>query len=93
MLDHEGGNRSKKTIKWHRTALGFLREFLAQERQITLVGEITAPDLTAWFVHLRKSPGAHGKLRSERTVQTYARSARAFFHWLVRQESDCRQSL
>ncbi len=85
LLDHEGGNRSKKTIEWHRTALGFLREFLAQERQMTLVGEINAPDLTAWFVQLRKAPGAHGKLRSERTVQTYARSARAFFHWLVRQ--------
>jgi|GEM_PF-42061 site-specific recombinase XerD len=85
LLDHEGGNRSKKTIEWHRTALGFLREFLAQERQITLVEEITVPDLTAWFVQLRKAPGAHGKLRSERTVQTYARSARAFFHWLVRQ--------
>ncbi len=28
---------------------------------------------------------ARGKLRSERTIQTYARSARAFFHWLVRQ--------
>jgi integrase/recombinase XerD len=25
-----------------------------------------------------------GKIRSERTIQTYARSARAFFHWLVR---------
>jgi hypothetical protein len=46
ILDHEGGNRSKKTIEWHRTALRFLREFLAQERQITLVGEITGPDLT-----------------------------------------------
>jgi integrase/recombinase XerD len=84
LLDHEGGNRSKKTIEWHSTALRFLREFLAQERGITLVGEVDAPDLTAWFVHLRKSPGAHGKLRSERSVQTYSRSARAFFHWLVR---------
>jgi integrase/recombinase XerD len=84
LLDHEGGNRSQKTIEWHSTALGFLQEFLAQQRQITLVGDIDAPDLTAWFVHLRKTPGAHGKLRSERTVQTYARSVRAFFHWLVR---------
>jgi len=84
LLDHEGGNRSKKTIEWHSTALRFLREFLAQERGITLVGEVDAPDLTAWFVHLRKSLGARGKLRSERTVQTYARSARAFFHWGVR---------
>lgn len=84
LLDHEGANRSKKTIEWHRIALGFLQTFLAQERQITLVGEVRASDLTTWFVHLRKTPGAHGKLRSERTVQTYARSARAFFHWLVR---------
>jgi site-specific recombinase XerD len=84
LLDHEGGNRSKKTIEWHSTALRFLREFLAQQHSITLVGEVDAPDLTAWFVHLRKSPGAYGKLRSERTVQTYARSVRAFFHWLVR---------
>ncbi len=84
LLDHEGGNRSKKTIEWHSTALRFLHEFLAQERGITLVSEVDAPDLTAWFMHLRKSPGAHGKLRSERSVQTYARSARAFFHWVVR---------
>jgi site-specific recombinase XerD len=26
-------------------------------------------------------------VRSERTIQTYARSARAFFHWLVRRET------
>jgi site-specific recombinase XerD len=25
-------------------------------------------------------------MRSERTVQTYPRSARAFFHWLIRQQ-------
>jgi integrase/recombinase XerD len=85
LLDHEGGNRSAKTIEWHRTALSFLREFLIQERGKTLVEEIEASDLTAWLIHLRKSPGAHGKLRSERTVQTYARSVRAFFHWLERQ--------
>ena len=85
LLDHEGGNRSPKTIEWHRTALRFLREFLAQQRHITLVSEVEASDLTAWFVYLRKTPGLHGKMRSERSVQTYARSARAFFHWLVRQ--------
>jgi site-specific recombinase XerD len=86
LADHEGGNHSPKTLEWHRTALGLLKDFLQEERGITLVGEIDAPDLNAWFVHLRKTPGGHGKPRSERTVQTYARSARAFFHWLVRQE-------
>ena len=84
LQDHEGGNHSHKTIEWHTTALGFFQTFLAQERKLTLVDEIEAPDITAWFSHLRKSPGARGKTRSERTVQTYARSARAFFHWLVR---------
>jgi len=84
LLDHEGSNSSEKTLEWHRISLRYLREFLAQERSITFVDEVDAPDITSWFLYLRKSPGGHGKPRSERTVQTYARSARAFFHWLVR---------
>jgi len=84
--DHEGGNHSPKTLQWHRTSLGLLQHFLQEEREITLVGEVDAPDISAWFAHLRKTPGSYGKARTERTVQTYARSARAFFHWLVHQE-------
>ena len=57
-----------------------LRIFLEQERSITLVGEVDAPDINAWFAHMRKTPGSRGQPRSERTIQTYARSARAFFH-------------
>ena len=87
LLDHEGGNHSAKTLEWHRTALGLMRSYFERERGITLVGEIEAADINAWFAHMRKSPGGHGKLRSERTIQTYARSARAFFHWLVRRET------
>ena len=87
LLVHEGGNHSKKTIEWHRTALGLMRKYFEEERDITLVGEIDAPDINAWFAYLRKSLGGHGKPRSERTIQTYARSARAFFHWLVRRET------
>jgi len=87
LSDHEGGNSSSKTLEWHHTALGLLNSFLAEEREITLVGEIDAPDINAWFVYMRKTPGGHGKIRSERTIQTYARSARAFFHWLVRRET------
>ncbi|MBO0783436.1 MAG: tyrosine-type recombinase/integrase, partial [Ktedonobacteraceae bacterium] len=70
-----------------RTALGLLQTFLERDRAITHVDEIDAPDITAWFTFLRKIPGARGKMRTERTVQTYARSARAFFHWLVRQQT------
>ena len=87
LSDHEGGNHSKKTLEWHHTALGLLQDFLLKERDITLVGEIDAPDINAWFVYMRKTPGGHGKTRSERTIQTYARSARAFFHWLIRRET------
>ena len=87
LLDHEGGNSSQKTLQWHQTALGLLRSFLKEERGITLVGEVDAPDINAWFASMRKTPSSRGKIRSERTIQTYARSARAFFHWLVRRET------
>ena len=83
--DHEGGNHSDKTIEWHQTALGLLQTYLQHEREITVITGIDAPDISAWFASMRKTPGARGKIRSERTIQTYARSARAFFHWLVRQ--------
>lgn len=56
LSDHEGGNDSKKTLEWHHTALGLLQKFLLSERDITLVGEIDAPDINAWFVYMRKTP-------------------------------------
>jgi integrase/recombinase XerD len=87
LLDHEGGNSSQKTLQWHQTALGLLCRFLEEERGITLVGEVDASDINAWFASMRKTPSSRGKVRSERTIQTYARSARAFFHWLVRRET------
>jgi site-specific recombinase XerD len=86
LQDHAGGNSSDKTLEWHRTALGLMQTYLQEERGITLVGEVDATDISAWFAHMRTSPGSRGKPRSERTIQTYARSARAFFHWLLRRE-------
>ena len=82
--DHIGGNHSEKTLEWHRTALGLMQLFFKEELAIAQIDEVEADDISAWFAHLRTTPGARGKVRSERTVQTYARSARAFFHWLVR---------
>ncbi len=84
LQDHIGGNSSEKTLEWHRTALGFMQLFFKEELDITQIEEVEADDISAWFAHLRSTPAARGKVRSERTVQTYARSARAFFHWLVR---------
>jgi len=85
--DHIGGNSSEKTLEWHRTALGLMRLFFEEELNITQIDEVEADDISAWFVHMRSTPAARGKVRSERTIQTYARSARAFFHWLVRRNT------
>jgi len=82
--DHEGGNHSAKTVEWHQTALGFMRTYFEEVLEITQIDDVEGPHISAWFSHMRKTPGGHGKVRSERTIQTYARSARAFFHWLVR---------
>ena len=82
--DHIGGNHSEKTVEWHRTALGLMHLFFQEELEITLIDAIESDDISAWFAHMRTTPGARDKIRSERTIQTYARSARAFFHWLVR---------
>ena len=58
LQDHEGGNHSKKTLEWHHTALGLLQTFLKEERDITLVGEVEATDISAWFAHMRKVDGS-----------------------------------
>jgi site-specific recombinase XerD len=84
--DHVGGNHSPKTVEWHQTALNLFATFLEQEEGLTAVREIEAGHITAWFAFMRETPGARGKTRSERTIQTYARSVRAFFHWLIRRQ-------
>ena len=86
LQDHEGGNHSHKTLEWHATALGLLRRYLEAERAIIQVEEVDAGAISGWFAHLRMVPGQRGKPRAERTVQTYARSARAFFRWLLRRK-------
>jgi site-specific recombinase XerD len=85
--DHIGGNHSDKTVEWHQTALGLMHLFLKEELDITQIDAVESDDISAWFAHLRTTPGARGKFRSERTIQTYARSARAFFHWLTRRDT------
>jgi site-specific recombinase XerD len=82
--DQIGGNRSPKTIEWHSTALGLFTTYLTEQERIMFVTEIDAMHITGWFTYLRTTLGGHGKVRSERTIQTYARSVRAFCHWLVR---------
>jgi site-specific recombinase XerD len=84
--DHIGGNRSDKTIEWHRAALIPFTAYLEEEYGVTLIKDIESAHISAWFGALRTIPGARGKIRCENTIQTYARSVRAFFHWLMRQQ-------
>jgi integrase/recombinase XerD len=87
LQDHEGGNHSRKTLEWHTTALGLLRRYLEEEQATTQVEEVDARAISAWFAYLRIVPGQRGKPRAERTIQTFARSARAFFNWLMQRET------
>jgi hypothetical protein len=61
LQDHEGGNSSAKTLEWHRTALRLFHLFLKEERAITLVAEVDSADISAWFAHMRKATGKHGR--------------------------------
>jgi site-specific recombinase XerD len=82
--DQIGANLSYKTVECHTTALGLLCRYLEEERNQTQVSQVDANDISAWFAYLREVPGQRGRPRVERTVQTYARCARAFFYWLIR---------
>lgn len=54
LQDHIGGNRSIKTIEWHRTVLTFFCSFLEEEHQITLVEEILSNE-TELLIDFRMS--------------------------------------
>ena len=84
LQDQIGGNRSRKTIEWHQNALGLFQTYLLSVCHLLQVTQITATQVSAWFTWLRQTPGAQGKPRTDRTVETYARSARAFCNWLVK---------
>jgi site-specific recombinase XerD len=51
---------------------------------VVLLGQITEEQVRGWFAALPLMPTAIGTLRSPSTVESYARSARAFCQWLVR---------
>ena len=67
--DHIGGNHSDKTVEWHQTALGLMQLFFQETLDITEIDAVESEDISAWFAHMRVSPGARGKVRSERTIR------------------------
>jgi len=43
-----------------RPNLAFLEQFFARGRESTLVGEVDAPDISAWFAYLRRTLAGAG---------------------------------
>ena len=78
----EVGHRPK-TLEWHHMALSHLQHYLLNECYLLLVNQITETTIRIWLTSLAQAPTTRGSQRSASTTQTYARSARAFFGWLV----------
>ena len=72
--------------EWHQTSLGALRRYLWRQFRLTDVGSLTGASLRTWLTELSIAPSIRtGATRAVSTVAAYARSARAFCNWLVRQ--------
>ncbi|HEY4389098.1 MAG TPA: hypothetical protein VGN34_32020 [Ktedonobacteraceae bacterium] len=61
-----------------------LQQYLIDERQLSLLCQITESEVQGWFAFLSTTPSSVDTCLSVGTIATYARSARAFCHWLVR---------
>jgi len=78
--------RDPKTLQWHQTSLGALRRYLRRQFHLIDVCSLTTASLRTWLTELSIAPSARtGATRTVNTVAAYARSARAFCNWLVRQ--------
>jgi len=53
------------------------------ESHLLLVNQITETTVSSWLAFLTQTPTMRGTPRAASTIETYARSARAFFSWLV----------
>ncbi|MBO0790330.1 MAG: tyrosine-type recombinase/integrase [Ktedonobacteraceae bacterium] len=79
-------HRRPKTLEWHEMALGSLQRYLLTEHHCVLVHHLTPAQMEGWLAFLQEHPTATGSRRTPSTVQSYARSARAFCQWLVQQK-------
>jgi site-specific recombinase XerD len=78
----EVGHRPK-TLEWHHMALGHLQHYVLNECHLLLVNQISEATICSWLAFLAQTPTTRGSQRAASTIETYARSARAFFSWLV----------
>ena len=81
---HRRAEHQPKTVEWHQTALSQLQQYVFAERHLIYVHQITELEMAGWFVFLGQAPTRSGKHRAASTIETYARSVRAFCAWLVK---------
>src|SRR6266487_5556552 len=84
LQEQRANERSVKTLEWHQTALGLFQQYLVDKRHLHLLCQITEAQVRGWVAFLGTTPSTKDTTRSAGTIVTYARSARAFCHWAVR---------
>jgi site-specific recombinase XerD len=83
LQERRTAGREGKTLAWHQVALCSLRAYLARH-DLGFLEAITTAVVRNWLAGLRSEPLETGTVRTASTINAYARSARAFCHWLVR---------
>jgi site-specific recombinase XerD len=80
----KAASRTEKTLEWHQTSLRSLQQCL-REQNLCSTWDMTTTAIRGWIALLRCEVSATGSRRVASTINSYARSARAFCFWLVRQ--------
>ncbi len=80
---HRTVGHRPKTLEWHRMVLCHLQAYLLTSCHLLLVNQITETTIRSWLASAPKTPASRGLPRSASTIETYARSVRAFYNWLV----------
>ncbi len=87
--------KSPRTIRWYLGKLDIFQNYLVEHGLPTDAGDITTTHLRGFLVHLKEHVRAdqnnpHKPTRdaslSDKTIQGYARTLKAFFTWLYRED-------
>ena len=86
VLEMRATGRAPKTLQWHQTSLSAMLRSLRRQFHLKEECSLSEASLRTWLAELSIAPSARtGSTRTINTVAAYARSARAFCNWLVRQ--------
>jgi len=80
---HRTVGHRPKTLEWHQMVLGHFQQYVLTKYHLLLVNQITDTTICSWLASLAQTPTRRGSPRAASTIETYARSARAFCGWLV----------